>query len=403
VLPLDVRGRRPFISYAFETDFERFLRGIPASPPARTLEFLHVSVPHATWRTLPSGREYQDPTAIDGIEDDRLYNKWTTSRWLVDQSLQAHLLQVGYTDRLVGELISRLEARSLYDRALVIVTADHGASFKAGGSRRVVQRNNLADVAGVPLFVKYPGQRQGRVDGRDAKTIDIVPTIADVEGVRIPWHVDGVSLRGAPESRPVSVSSSHGDPVVAAPAAVAAGVLATARRNAALFGVGRDSMYRLGPFEELHGKSIESFAAHVVPAGAAGVTLDDAQVYANVRPSSGFVPARVAGEITGGSIEQGTALAIAVNGRVEATTRSYRLDGHSRFVTLVPERAFHDGRNSVRIYALKRTTGPLRVQSLGGTPYAPGDAHLNLASQDPIASASGAPGGRMIAADESRP
>ena len=95
-------------------------------------------------------------------------------------------------------LLRRLEATGLYDRALVIVTADHGVSFEPKGLMREVAPQNLADIAGVPLFVKYPGQSRGRIDDRDAKTIDIVPTIADVLGVTIPWHVDGVSLRRPP-------------------------------------------------------------------------------------------------------------------------------------------------------------------------------------------------------------
>ena len=82
----------------------------------------------------------------------------------------------------------------------MIVAADHGASFQPNGYMRTVVPMNLSDIAGVPLFVKYPGQRRGRIDSRGAKTIDIIPTIADVLGVRIPWHVDGISLRAAPVS-----------------------------------------------------------------------------------------------------------------------------------------------------------------------------------------------------------
>ena len=71
----------------------------------------------------------------------------------------------------------------------------------------------------------------GELD-RDAKTIDIVPTIADVLGAQIPWHVDGRSLRARPIKREVAVSTTNRDPLDADPNVVRAGVLATARRVA---------------------------------------------------------------------------------------------------------------------------------------------------------------------------
>ncbi len=91
------------------TEFERFLAGDSARRARRTLHFLHLKLPHAPFRLLPSGREYGNAASIDGILDDA-FNDWTSSPWLVDQALQRHLLQVGYTDRLLGLLVQQLEA-----------------------------------------------------------------------------------------------------------------------------------------------------------------------------------------------------------------------------------------------------------------------------------------------------
>ena len=116
------------------TEFARFMRLIKPGAPEQTLYFLHLTLPHAPYRLLPSGREYGNAETIDGIRDDA-FNQWSNSPLLVDQARQRLLLQVGYTDRLIGDLVRRLEAAGLYDRALVVVTADHGASFHAGGFR----------------------------------------------------------------------------------------------------------------------------------------------------------------------------------------------------------------------------------------------------------------------------
>ncbi len=292
-LALEGEDHRP------RTEFERFLAGIRRGEPRRTLHFAHLKLPHAPFRLLPSGREYGNATSIDGILDDA-FNDWSSSSWLVEQALQRHLLQVGYADRLLGRLIHRLERAGLYGDALVIVAADHGASFEAGGSRRYVTAQNVPDVATVPLFVKYPGERQGRIDLREARTTDIVPTIADVLGINLPWRVDGRSLLGRPMQRRVSVGKRDGGVLIADADAVHRGVLATARRNASLFGEGADSLYRIGPHRELLGRTLAEFARGSVPGAA--VRLDGEPLYANVQLRSGFLPARVVGEVTGASL-----------------------------------------------------------------------------------------------------
>ena len=37
----------------------------------------------------------------------------------------------------------------------------------------------------VPLFIKLPGQTEGRIDDRNVESVDILPTIADVLGISI--------------------------------------------------------------------------------------------------------------------------------------------------------------------------------------------------------------------------
>jgi hypothetical protein len=179
-----------------------------------------------------------------------------------------------------------------------------------------------------------------------------------------------MSLRGAPVSRPVSVASAHGDPVVGAPAGVAAGVLATARRNAALFGEGADSMYRIGPYPELIDRPLASIPRPAQPRD--NVRFDDPAPFANVQLSSSFVPARIAGTIAGEAVREGTPLAIVVEDRVRAMTRAYELDGQTRFTALVPERSFRDGANEVGVYAVSRSRGAFRLSRLGGTPASAG-------------------------------
>ena len=48
----------------------------------------------------------------------------------------------------------------------------------------------------MPLFVKRPGQRRGRVSDVYARTLDVTPTIADVLGWRLGYRADGHSAFG---------------------------------------------------------------------------------------------------------------------------------------------------------------------------------------------------------------
>ena len=89
----------------------------------------------------------------------------------------------------------------VYDQALVIVTADHGASYRESTPRRGISVRNLADIVRVPLFIKLPGQRDGAIVDGIAESVDVLPTIADVLGMRLPFPVDGRSLVGERQAR----------------------------------------------------------------------------------------------------------------------------------------------------------------------------------------------------------
>ncbi len=100
-------------------------------------------------------------------------------------------------DAEVGELIRVLKETGLYDRSLVIVTADHGENFSGGYVTHYTPLLAAAEHC-IPMLVKYPGQTQGqRVSGL-VSNIDIAPTVFDAVGLDYPhdW-CDGEPLRVA--------------------------------------------------------------------------------------------------------------------------------------------------------------------------------------------------------------
>ena len=116
------------------------------------------------------------------------------SAGFADAVHQRHLLQVGFVDRLIGRLVDHLKEQGIYDEALLILTSDHGASYREGSPRRTFRKENAADIVLIPLFVKVPGQESGVIRDRPVETVDILPTIASLLSIDMPFEVDGQSL-----------------------------------------------------------------------------------------------------------------------------------------------------------------------------------------------------------------
>ena len=155
-----------------------------------SLNAIHLELPHIPWRYTPSGPTYFTGTYPLGLTIER----WSRSPGYPIQGLQRMTLQLEYADRILGVIVQSLRNWGIYDKAVMAVVADHGAAFIPGQSRRLLSTANSGWILRVPMFVKLPHQRRGRIISRPVRTIDLLPTIADVLGIRIPWQVDGRSL-----------------------------------------------------------------------------------------------------------------------------------------------------------------------------------------------------------------
>ena len=373
----EVRFRDVFAD-ATETgahEFETFLSEFTRAEAPSTLHFVHVLLPHNPWRRLPSGRTYEASFELEGVRES---GRWVEDHWQVWQGYQRHLLQVGYTDTVVGRLLDRLQSRGLYDRALVIVVADHGISFLPGQPRRGTNKRNFADIARVPLFIKLPGQRDGQTALHPARTIDILPTIADVLGVRVPWAIDGRSLLGSPVAGTDVVVVQHdGTNARASIEVLDRGMSEALRRKTAVFGEGADSLYAVGTNVRLLG---EASGRNGLVSKTVRAELENEAQFDDVRISSAFLPVRITGTIHGAAVSRKVEFAVAVNGRIVALTRWYLDDGVRRFSALVPESALRDGFNRVEIFAIGR--GASRLTRLGANVERHGDRSAEARTPD---------------------
>ena len=292
--------------------------------PRPSLWYLHLMLPHSPWRYLPSGERY-DVRPAPGWGSDEV---WAANQAAVDQSWQRHLLQLGYADRVLGRLLARLRATGLYDRALVVVTADHGVSFRAGQKRRPLSPANLQDIAYVPLFVKLPGQHRGRELRGLARTIDIVPTIAEVAGVRIPWRVDGRSLLHArPGERDVILIKDKGRRFTIPAARLEARREAALRRQLRLFGNGPlATLFAIGPDRRLLGHSFEGRRGidELDPVGGTGPLVQVSGRASRARSVAVVVAGRV---VAVAPVAEGRFWALVPRARLNHAPRVYAVRG----------------------------------------------------------------------------
>jgi len=94
--------------------------------------------------------------------------------------------EIAAADAIVGAFLDHLRQRGLYDRALVVLTSDHGEGL---GDHGEDQHSILlyAEALRVPLLVKLPqGRRKGETIEEPAQLADIVPTVAGLLGLDLP-------------------------------------------------------------------------------------------------------------------------------------------------------------------------------------------------------------------------
>jgi hypothetical protein len=326
---------------------ESMLRGIHPQHGKPTLSFLHIAVPHIPWQYLPDGEEYVNYGPDPGYEDKR----WPTDPFPSRLALQRHLLQVGYADRLLGRLLARLREAGLYRRALIVVTADHGVSYRPGEPRRAPDSGNASDIAAVPLLIKYPG-RAGRVDDSFVRTIDVVPTIAHALGARLPYAADGRPVdHGGPATGEVEVRGGSSDHVTKLPFGdFVRRRQAGLRRMVGLFGSddGGRRLYANGPNWDLLGRTV----SRLPQAAATGaLRLDGAGQLEDFHPRQHLVPSFLSGRITGG-VGAGASLAVAVDGTIRAVSQAFADRSDVRMAAIAPAGAFRAGADPGEVFVV---------------------------------------------------
>ncbi len=346
----------------------RFADEMRAGGARPALDVLHAVYPHQPWFHLPTGVTYDAPFIAEGLDQYDNYS-WKTD-FAAEIGRQRHLLQARHADLMLGLLLDRLRDLGTYDDSMIVVTADHGASFRQGEPVRGASPDNVDGVLWVPLLVKLPGQTTGRVDDRPARTIDVLPTIADAIGLTLPGTVDGQSLLGDlppaddPDERRVYDWGFN----TIVPNADGYALIDGRRWFQEMLdqpapGAGDDPelrFFRFGRHADLVGQEVDD-----LPQGAARsitTTTDAPRHYAGV--PEGQAAVYVSGEVgTGEELD----IAVAVNGRIggwaELQGTSDPDEGHY-WVVVPPSFLREDGEDVIELYAIEGEGDDVRLVPL---------------------------------------
>ena len=339
-----------------------------------TLFFLHSMLPHTPWQYLPSGRQYSlSQSSIPGmsasfIDGEGVFPAWGNDPLLVNQGYRRHLLQVAFVDTLLGDLIDKLKEVDLYDRSLIVVTADHGISFQTNDFRRRASDTNYPDIMLIPLFFKVPYQEEGVVTDHNVETIDILPTIADALEIEVPWQTDGRSAldQSSPERPEKTILAGRTRELIADAASTSQGE--SLERKLELFGSGSwGFLFADGSYADLLGKHVDELG---FGDSGIGVKFDGEPFFENVDLNSPFLLTHITGHISAEPDSYSSRhLAVTVNDTVASVTEMSV--GVSEFSAMVPETAFLPGRNDVEVFFVAEVDGTPRLEHLSkeSSPY----------------------------------
>lgn len=335
--------KQPYREFGWDREdaVNDFVAGLPNDE--RSFNFLHITLPHIYWTFMPDGTRY-DSRRFYGV--DSLPSPQSARE--LNHDMQQAMLQLAYTDRQLGRIIDRMKEQGIWEEALFVATADHGGAFLRGGNRRILEEPNAGWLLPVPLFIKFPGQREGRIVKGSVDSLDIAPTVLDVLGVAPPEKLPGTSLAGKsslPLDEKVTGHGSFGT-VEFERSMVDEQLDAAVRQTNRIFGNG--DFYSLAGRSDLIGKNPEKLGlkrVEVSPENPAALEIVD--LSGKLRPT--FFRASV-----NEPRKPGRPMAVSLNGRIVATTGTWGDPeaGNEIVGVNLPSDLFVEGRNTVEVFAI---------------------------------------------------
>ncbi len=169
--------------------------------------WVHYIEPH-----IPYGDEWALPVPAKagysgklqpGFNDNYLVAAGDLSLSPEDVSYLEYLYDhdLAFLDRQIGGLFEFLRERQLWEKTIIIISADHGEQFMEHGHLGHGFNLYQEDIR-VPLLIKLAGKSEPRMVPEPVQLLDLGPTILDLLGLPIPAIFEGKSLKPLLEGKP---------------------------------------------------------------------------------------------------------------------------------------------------------------------------------------------------------
>ncbi len=100
--------------------------------------------------------------------------------------------EIRTADDAIGEFLGKMRGAGLWDRTVIVLTADHGEEFMEHGGMEH-NRTLYDEVVHVPLIVRIPGLAPRRLAAQ-VEIVDLFPTLTAIAGAPQPGNIAGSDL-----------------------------------------------------------------------------------------------------------------------------------------------------------------------------------------------------------------
>ena len=321
------------------------------------LHFVHAVLPHLPWEREPGGALYTTSADSDVAVDSD--GNWVQSDAAVTSEFQRHLLQIGHVDRLLGGVLDSLEASGRWDDTMLVVVADHGATFDPGNHRRRPVADTVDEVYRIPMFVRTPAGPRDEIRDDRVHNGDIMPTVVDALEIDTDWEFTGPSLLDSTDAAARTTVYSRSGPKRVDPSLDP--LMALVRRNAGRLPNGEDwrSVAAPGSAGALVGAAVVELEPQERLGSVAVANIDE---LLRVDRSSGFLPVMVEATFEGDTAPD--QLLVAVDGTIAGAGLPQRRD--TRFTTILDPAVLTDGPHDIDVFAWH--DGNVHEVDFDGTP-----------------------------------
>ncbi len=113
---------------------------------------------------------------------------------LARQLKHGYYAAISYMDAQVGKVLAELDRLDLRKNTIVILWGDHG--WKLGEHDAWCKHSNCENDTNTALLLSVPGMKQRGVQTQGiVEFVDIYPTLAELAGLPLPSHLEGISFK----------------------------------------------------------------------------------------------------------------------------------------------------------------------------------------------------------------